>query len=94
MRVFPGMVHTQEEIVEMQPVHGSLASDPDRDILKTAIFYRHEQKPTATGSKGLRFVTGTLFNPNCAYASTVSHDSHNLLVIGSHDEAMTKAANV
>jgi adenine deaminase len=93
MRVFPGMVHTQEEIVEMQPVNRTLASDPDRDILKAAMFYRHEPKSGAAGSKGLGFVTGTQFNPGCAYASTVSHDSHNLLVIGSDDEAMALAAN-
>ena len=30
---------------------------------------------------------------NCAYASTVAHDSHNLMVVGTSDEAMALAAN-
>jgi adenine deaminase len=33
------------------------------------------------------------FKPDCAYASTVSHDCHNLLVIGTSDGAMAKAGN-
>lgn len=93
MRVIPGMVHTEEEIVEMQPNNGELVSDPNRDILKAAVFYRHEPQSGLDGRKGLGFVSGTQFNPRCAYASTVAHDSHNLLVIGSDDDAMVKAAN-
>ena len=93
MKVFPGMVHTEEQIVEMQPENGCLGSDPTRDIIKAAVFYRHEHRPGVTGSKGLGFVNGTQFHPGCAYASTVSHDSHNLLVIGSDDDAMALAAN-
>lgn len=93
MQVFPGMVHTEEQIVEMMPENGCLVSDPARDIVKAAVFYRHQHRPGATGSKGLGFVSGTQFNAGCAYASTVSHDSHNLLVIGSDDQAMALAAN-
>ncbi len=93
MRVFPGMVHTEEEIVEMRAHNGGLSADLTRDILKAAVFYRHDQNPTVDSTKGLGFVTGTQFNPGCAYASTVSHDSHNLLVIGSDDQAMALAAN-
>jgi adenine deaminase len=93
MRVFPGMVHTEEEIVEMSAHNGGLSADLTRDILKAAVFYRHDQNPAVNSTKGLGFVTGTQFNPGCAYASTVSHDSHNLLVIGSDDQAMALAAN-
>jgi adenine deaminase len=39
------------------------------------------------------FITGLNFRAGSAYASTVSHDCHNLLVIGSNDEAMALAAN-
>ena len=38
-------------------------------------------------------MAGTSFKPGCAYASTVSHDCHNLLVVGMDDEAMALAAN-
>lgn len=93
MRIYPGMVHTTEEVQEIKPVDGSLQADPARDIAKAAIFYRHEPKEGVTGTKGFGFVTGMRFKPNCAYASTVSHDCHNLLVIGTSDEAMVTAAN-
>ena len=58
MRVIPGMVHTEEEIVEMQPNNGELVSDPNRDILKAAVFYRHEPQ-SARRSQGFGFVSGT-----------------------------------
>jgi len=93
MRIVPGMVHTVEEFVEVSPVDGSLAADPARDIAKIAIFYRHEPRPEVTKTKGMGFVLGTQFKPNVAYASTVSHDSHNLQVVGTDDNAMALAAN-
>ena len=93
MRLFPGKVHTVEEIHSVSPVNGSLAADPTRDLAKVAVFYRHNPKPGLSGSKGLGFVTGLNFKPNVAYASTISHDCHNVLVVGSNDQAMTLAAN-
>jgi adenine deaminase len=93
MRIVPGLVHTVEEFVEVAPIDGSLAADPTRDIAKIAIFYRHEPKPEVTKTKGLGFVTGIQFKARSAYASTVSHDSHNLQVVGTDDEAMALAAN-
>jgi adenine deaminase len=93
MRVYPGMVHTTEEHVELKPVNGGLQSDPSRDIAKIAIFYRHEEKDGLTGSKGLGFMTGATLKPGSAFASTVSHDCHNLMVLGTDDEAMALAGN-
>ncbi|NMB60394.1 MAG: adenine deaminase [Chloroflexi bacterium] len=93
MRVYPGMVHTTEEVVEMEPENGSLISDASRDIAKIAIFYRHQEKPGLTGTKGLGFMTGATLKPNSAFASTVSHDCHNLMVLGTDDDAMAVAGN-
>jgi adenine deaminase len=98
MRAVPGMVHTEEVVVEMTPVDGTLQVDPARDLMKAAIFYRHapesdDSEDTAEGTQMVGFVTGLLFNPGAAMASTVSHDSHNLLVVGSDDAAMVMAAN-
>jgi len=93
MRVYPGMVHTTEEHVELTPKNGGLQSDPARDIAKIAIFYRHQKKEGLTGSKGLGFMTGATLKPKTAFASTVSHDCHNLMVLGTDDEAMVLAAN-
>ncbi len=85
MRIVPGMVHTVEEFIDIPATNGVLAADPSRDIAKIAIFYRHELRPEVTKTKGLGFVVGTQFKPNTAYASTVSHDSHNLQVVGTDD---------
>jgi len=93
MRLFPGQVHTTEERHRLDPVQGSLAADPARDLAKAAVFYRHEPKPGLTGTRGLGFVTGLRFKPGVAYASTFSHDCHNLLVVGTDDQAMALAGN-
>lgn len=93
MQVIPGMVHTEEHIIEMNPVDGFLETDPEKDMAKAAIFYRHEPKPGVTGTKSIGFVNGVKLKAGSAYASTVSHDCHNLLVIGTNDEVMALAAN-
>lgn len=93
IEVVPGMVHTIEKTKTMHPVNGKLVSDVSRDLAKAFIFYRHQPREGVTGSRGYGFVTGIKFLSNCAYASTVSHDCHNLLVVGTSDEAMTLAAN-
>ncbi|MCL4562836.1 MAG: amidohydrolase family protein [Chloroflexi bacterium] len=93
MRLFPGKVHTVEEFHDLKPSHGQLQADPARDLAKVAVIYRHEPRPEVKKTRELGFVTGLNFKPGSAYASTVSHDCHNLLVIGTSDEAMAKAAN-
>lgn len=94
MRAVPGMVHTEEVIVEMAPVDGALQAGPDRDLMKAAIFYRHAgTDEDLVDSHTVGFVTGLEFDPGAAFASTVSHDCHNLLVVGTDDDAMVAAAN-
>ena len=62
--------------------------DVERDILKLAVIERHKN----TGHKGLGFITGIGLKKG-AIASSVSHDSHNMIVIGTCDEDMAIAAN-
>ena len=93
MRIYPGMVHTTEEFAEIEPDKESLPADPTRDLVKVVNFYRHESRPEVTKNKSLGFATGLQFKPNSAFASTVSHDCHNLQVLGTSDQAMTFAAN-
>lgn len=93
MRVVPGKVHTEQEIAEMTPVSGSLAADPARDLAKVAVFYRHEPREGTTGTRGFGFVTGLGFKSHIAFGSTVAHDSHNLMVVGTDDDDMVVAAN-
>lgn len=56
------------------------------DILKLAVIERHN----ATGNIGLGLVENFKLN-NGAIASTIAHDSHNLIVVGDNDEDMIKA---
>ena len=63
--------------------------DTQRDILKIAVIERHHN----TGHIGRGYITG-LGLKHGAIASSVSHDSHNLIVIGTNDEDMAAAANL
>lgn len=62
--------------------------DFERDILKIAVLERHRN----TGHIGLGFICGTGLKEG-AIASSVSHDSHNLIVIGTGESDMAAAAN-
>lgn len=67
---------------------GVVLNDINQDIIKAAVIERHR----GTGSMGKGFVKG--FNiKEGAVASTVAHDSHNLLILGTNDEDMALAGN-
>ncbi len=88
IEVIPARVGSIERLITLKAQNGYLESDPAQDTLKTVVFERHHE----TGTKGVGFVKG--FGIECgAMASTVAHDAHNLLVIGTNDEDMALAAN-
>jgi adenine deaminase len=60
-----------------------------RDLAKIALVERHR----ATGKVTVGLVNGFEFTRKCAIASTVAHDSHHMLVVGTDDESMAVAAN-
>lgn len=93
MRIHPGLVHTSEELWDMPAIDGELVADAESDLAKIAVFYRHETPLDDDKMKGLAFVTGTSFKEDVAFGSTVAHDCHNLMVMGTSDAAMVKAAN-
>jgi len=62
--------------------------DLGRDILKLAVIERHNN----TGHRGVGFVNGISMKQG-AIAASVSHDSHNLIVIGTNESDMAVAAN-
>ena len=66
---------------------GTVISDPQADILKIAVLERHK----ASGNIGLGLVKGFGLKRG-ALATSVAHDSHNLVVVGASDEEMRKAA--
>ena len=88
IEIIPAKTVTTERHVKLQVKDGCLESDTEQDVLKTFVFERHHE----TGKHGVGFVKG--FNIRCgAMASTVAHDAHNLLVVGTNDEDMALAAN-
>ena len=89
----PGRVHTFSGEARVPAANGRILTDPEKDIAKAAMVYRHSSGTDGEGTKALALVSGTGFGPGTAYASTVAHDSHNLLVVGMDDEAMALAAN-
>ncbi len=78
---------TRKLRVEPSVEGGMVVADPDRDLLKIAVIERHH----ATGRTGVGFIHGFGLSRG-ALASTVAHDSHNLIVVGASDRAMLRAA--
>ena len=68
--------------------NGNAVSDTDRDILKIAVINRYENRPPAIGFiKNFGLQKG-------AIASSVAHDSHNIIAVGVNDEAICDAVNL
>ena len=87
IRVLAGELVTNEEVRDIR-WNVQNGADPENDILKLAVLERHKN----TGHKGLGFISGIGLKKG-AIASSVSHDSHNLIVIGTNEEDMALAAN-
>ena len=86
--ITPGQIITQKIIVKpkLNEYHQAIAN-PKRDISKLAVIERHHK----TGNLGLGFVQG-LGIKRGAIASSVAHDSHNLVIAGMDDVDMLIAA--
>lgn len=78
---------TEEWITDID-FHKNNGIDPERDILKIAVAERHSN----TGHIGLGLISGIGMKQG-AIASSISHDSHNLIVIGTNEKDMVVAAN-
>ncbi len=68
---------------------GLVQMDLEQDVCQIALVERHQ----GTGSVTNGFVSGFGFNVPCAIGSTVAHDSHHMIVVGTSKEDMAKAAN-
>ena len=87
LEVIPHQLITKSVMSDVQVVDGNAVSNVETDTLKICVIERHR----ATGNIGKGFVKG--FNLKCgAIASTVAHDSHNMIVIGTNDFDMYTAA--
>ena len=78
-----GQILTDHRVDELPVRDGEIVADPAADIAKLAVVERHH----ATGRIGLGFVHGFGLAQG-AFASTVAHDAHNCVVVGTDDPSM------
>jgi adenine deaminase len=83
-----GQVVTRHLQVERPVLDGTVAASVSDDLAKVASVERHK----ATGQIGLGFVKGFDLKAG-AVASTIAHDSHNLLIVGTNEADMAFAGN-
>ncbi|MEZ4856114.1 MAG: adenine deaminase [Gelidibacter sp.] len=83
-----GQLVTNEITAESLLQDGNLVSNVDKDILKMTVVNRYQnQKPAIAFIKNFGLKEG-------AIASSVGHDSHNIIAVGVSDEAICKAVNL
>jgi adenine deaminase len=87
--VIENQAPTRHLKMKVKAQRGEVKADLKRDIIKAAIVERHH----GTGKVTVGLVSGFGFNRKCAVASTVAHDSHHMIVVGTDDECMAIAAN-
>jgi adenine deaminase len=87
--VIENQAPTRHLTFDVQPENGEIKVDMGRDIAKIALVERHK----GTGRIMLGFVSGFGFDSPCAIASTVAHDSHHMIVVGTDEKSMAVAGN-
>lgn len=87
--VIENQAPTRHLVMELPVRQGEVHPDIDRDIAKIALVERH----AASGRVQLGLVHGFGFDVPCAIASTVAHDSHQMIVVGTDESNMAAAAN-
>lgn len=83
-----GQLVTNESIEDALIENGNLISNIEKDILKMTVVNRYNNdKPSIAFIKNFGLKSG-------AIASSVGHDSHNIIAVGATDEAICKAVNL
>ena len=86
IEIISGQIVTEHIVDELRVENGRAVADTGRDLLKMAVIERHR----ASGNIGLGFVKGFGIKRG-AIATSVGHDSHNLIVLGTSDADMSIA---
>jgi adenine deaminase len=87
IQVVPGQIVTKRVVERATISEGKAVADASRDILKIAVIERHR----GSGAFSVGFIRGFGLKRG-AIASTVAHDSHNIIVVGTNDADMMAAA--
>jgi len=83
IEVIPKQLLTNDIVVDVKVENGLAVAAVDNDVLKICVVERHR----ASGNIGKGFVKGFGIKRG-AIASTVAHDSHNMIIVGTNDEDM------
>lgn len=86
IEVVPGQLITRKKLEKIKVVGRAIVPDTRRDILKLVVVERHH----ATGNIGLGLVSGFGLKKG-ALASSIAHDSHNIIAVGTNDEYILAA---
>jgi adenine deaminase len=87
IEAYDGQLITGKHESEINPVNGRWEADPTRDILKIVVVNRYKSAPISKAFiKNFGIKKGAL-------ASSVAHDSHNIVAVGVNDEALSRAVN-
>ncbi|MBJ6119402.1 adenine deaminase [Pontibacter sp. BT310] len=88
IEAFDGQLITKEGIVAPKVDNGFIVSDVANDVLKMTVVNRYEEaEPAVAFIKNLGLQSG-------AIASSVGHDSHNIIAVGVDDESIVRAVNL
>jgi len=87
--VIENQAPTRHLTFDIRPINGEIRVDIKRDLAKIALVERHK----GTGDVTMGLVSGFGFAAKCAIASTVAHDSHHMIVVGTDEESMAVAGN-
>lgn len=88
IKALDGQLITEKLIADARVENGNMVSDTSRDILKMLVMNRYKKAEPA-----LAFINGFGFKSG-AIASTVAHDSHNIIAVGASDEEIVRAVNL
>jgi adenine deaminase len=86
IEIVPGQIVTRKAVEKVKIVDGTAMPDVERDILKLVVVERHK----ASGNIGVGLVKGFGLKKG-ALASSVAHDSHNIIAVGANDLDILKA---
>lgn len=88
IEAYDGQLITTRITAQPHVVEGNATADPSRDMLKLTVVNRYANEPPAIAFvKGFGLRTG-------AMASSVAHDSHNIIAVGVDDESICRAINL
>jgi len=86
IEIIPGQIVTKKRVEKVKVEDGAIMPDTEKDILKLAVVERHR----ASGNVGLGLVKGFGLKRG-ALASSVGHDSHNIIAVGADDIDILRA---